>query len=119
MKIWKATLSLSYDDNMDLATRFSFKPQEKDYRINENHREWVHSENWVWRRIPMDMTIEKTGQDTITIVQGFDYQLADTDLINVEAEMRKLIKEQLDYELSIYKEEYLRKINTVCSGWLL
>lgn len=45
MKIWKATLSLCYDDNMDLVTRFSFNPQEKDYRIRENYRDWTFSEN--------------------------------------------------------------------------
>lgn len=113
MRIWKAMLILSYDNNDNLVVRFSFDLQEKEYRINEKFKEWVFSESWVSDRIPMEMKVEKTGYNGITVVQGFDNELSDIELILLETKMRKLMKEQLDYEMEIYKEDYLKKINVV------
>jgi hypothetical protein len=70
MKIWKAKLILLNTDDNNYKTKFTFKPQEKEYEANNNFKEWTWFENWVGDSIPMNMTIERY-YDNYKIIQGF------------------------------------------------
>jgi hypothetical protein len=112
MKIWKAKLILLYIDDNDYKTKFTFELQEKEYEVNEKFKEWTWYENWISERIPMNMTIERY-YDNYKITQGFDYELNKTELVQLENDMRELMKKQLNYDKELYLKKYKEKLKAI------
>lgn len=112
MKIWKARLNLICMDTYEYDLNFNFKLLDKDYQENKNYNEWIYLEPWIAGRVPMEMTLS-TGYDNISVIQGFDHELNQEELKDVEINMRKLIKEKLNDNMEIYKKQYEKKLKVL------
>lgn len=113
MKIWKAKLILIYDENNNWNSIFHFDSDDKDYIADENAKEWTYWQNWTARVIPMNMTVNRTFSDSLTIVQGFDRELQANELCILEQEMRQLMIKTLKQEREYFLDEYNNKINAL------
>ena len=112
MKIWKAELILRMD-NDNWITDFSFKQEKREYEASEIAKHWRCYENWTLNTVPMDMEITKLSYGKIAVVQGFDHCLTDEELKQLETDMRKLMRKQLDYEKGVYLKEYIDRANAI------
>jgi len=104
MKIWKATLSLCTDIKKNYVTVFTFFLQEDEYKENTEHNEWIHYEEWGYKRIPINMSVESFNSAGISIEQGFDHELNQEEQKSLELNMRRFMREKLE----CYKENYLK-----------
>lgn len=113
MKIWKAELILFYNDESKWETRFSFETDDNDYEINEKTKEWRHWKGWIGTQIPMNMKVSRTYCGEMKIVQGFDRELSEKELLELEQEMRKILVKKLNQEREVVIKKYEDKINAV------
>ena len=111
MKVWKAELILFLNDRDEYETKFLFELSDKDYKINEERKEYLYFKDWVGERIPMNMSIDRTYCGDLKAIQGFDRELSEIELKDLEIAMKKLLKKQLDFEKEKYLKEYNKKIN--------
>lgn len=116
MKIWKAELILFYNDENKWEVKFVFEADDIEYEVNEKTKEWTHWKGWIGTQIPMNMTVDRTYCGELKIVQGFDRELDEKELFNLEQEMRKLLVKKLNQEREIMMKKYENKINTVLEG---
>ena len=116
MKIWEASLILIYNLNDEWESIFSFKSDDKDYTANEDTKEWTSWKNWIGNKIPMNMTVDKTYNGELKIIQGFDRELNENELFTLEQEMRKLMVVKLNEERESILDKYKNKINAVLNG---
>lgn len=112
MKIWEARLNLICKDVDDYELNFYFEQLQEDYKTNSKCTEWVHSKGWIYRRVPMEVTIS-ASYGNVSAVQGFDYELNQEELKEVEMSMRKLIREKLDSDREIYLRQYEEKLKVL------
>lgn len=108
MKIWKARLNLFYTLEDDYDIKFGFELQNEDYKINKD--EWIYSEGWISTRIPMIMTVENANYGAYKVEQGFDHELNNEELKQLESDMKVMLKKKLDLEKEKFLLEYNRKI---------
>lgn len=113
MKIWKAELILNYNTEDKWQTKFYFELQKEDYKVSENFHEWTYFKNWVGYRIPMKMQIENCSYGGFKIIQGFDCELNNNELVQLEKNMRNIMRKQLDYEREKYIKQYEIKLKAV------
>lgn len=116
MKIWKARLILNYTMDDTWETRFNFKLQDKDYKLNKKTNEYTHIDGWVVNRIPNEMIVEQNGCEGLRVVQGFDRELNKNELNVLEAEMRKMMVKELDIQRKRFLKEHGNKIKAVWEG---
>lgn len=116
MKIWQAELMLFYNDKSKWETIFSFETDDKDYKFNEKTKQWTHWECWIGTQIPMNMTVDRTYCGELKIVQGFNRELNEKELFELEQEMRKLLVNKLNQEREIMIKKYKDKVNAVLEG---
>lgn len=114
MKIWKAKLVLFYIEDETYSVKFNFELQEQEYKINDKFKEWIHSKDWICDRVPMNITIERY-YDNYKIIQGFDHELNDEELKQLESDMRDLMKKQLNYDKEIYLKKFEDKLKAIRS----
>lgn len=110
MKILKAELVLFNDKKYTMI--FSFELQQQDYKVNEKFNEWTYFEDWISYKIPMNMTIERY-YDNYKIIQGFDHELNEEELKQLEKDMRILMEKQLNYDKEIFLKEYEKKLKVI------
>lgn len=115
MKIWKARLNLICMDTYEYDLNFNFELLDEDYQVNKNYNEWIHPEGWICKRVPVEATI-LTSYNNISVTQGFDHELNQEELKDVEMNMRKLIKEKLNDNMEIYKKQYSEKLKVLECG---
>ena len=113
MKIWKAELILHYTEKENYETVFIFEQQRKDYEINEKFREWLCRDGWLSSSLPMDLTIDKTLMGEFKIVQGFEYELSEKELLKLEKDMKRFMKNQLVLEKKNYLKKFEEKIQVL------
>lgn len=114
MKIWEAMLivTISLEDNEEkYITRFQCDSDGQDYEVNPHieRREWVHSKGWVCDRVPMDMITSHVMSGGYKVTQGFDHELSETELKEVEANMRI----ELSKYVNIEKEYSINRFNAM------
>lgn len=110
MKIWKAELILLHDKEYEM--NFSFEIQEQDYKVNEKFNEWTYFESWISYKIPMNMILERY-YDNYKIIQGFDHELNEEELVQLEKDMRKAMEKQLNYDKEQFLKEYEKKLKVI------
>jgi hypothetical protein len=114
MKIWEAKLLLTLNENDEFKTYFTLEKQEKEYKLNKyNNEEWTCGEGWIVNRIPINMTISPTSTGLIKIIQGFDRELSKEEIIQLEKDMRVVMKKQLIYEKDMYLKKYQEKLESI------
>ena len=113
MKIWKAELVLFYTENDTYDIKFSLTLQEQEFEFNERTSdEWIHAKEWVVDRIPKKMNIERY-YDNYKITQGFDHELNEEELKQLEKTMRECMQKQLDCDKELYLKKYEQKLKVI------
>lgn len=103
MKIWRAVLVLSLNENDEYVTKFKFEQTDKEYE--ENKENWSWYEGWVGDIIPKKMTIGYF-QSYYKVEQGFNKKLTKEELDKLQKDMKTLMIKQIEYD----KEKYLNNI---------
>lgn len=114
MKVWKATLTLSNNNDYDTyLCDFKFKLEDHEYDVNRyNSNEWVYYDDWLSYKIPKEMKIEHCYK-VIKVVQGFDCKLEETEIRQVEANMKNLLKEKLLSDRENILKQFNAKIQAI------
>lgn len=112
MKVWIAELRvyLSFDD--EYICEFSFQLSDRDYVYNEEIKEFSYSKNWVYETIPALPTIKRTMSGK-SVVQGFNRELSEGELLGVKEQMKKMLIEALEKDLEYQLITYTHKIEAV------
>ena len=103
MKIWRAVLVLSLNENDEYVTKFKFEQTDKEYE--ERKEDWFWYEGWIGDKIPKKMTISNYYSN-YKIEQGFDRKLSEEELDKLQKDMKALMVKQIEYD----KKEYLSNI---------
>lgn len=117
MKIWEAMLivTIALEGNEEkYITRFQCDTDDQEYEVNSNSecKEWICSEGWVCDRVPMDMVTSHAMSGGYKVTQGFDHELSETELKEVEAKMRIELSKYVNME----KEYSINRFNSMLSA---
>ena len=115
MKIWKAELYLidkDVWDNDNYEIIFDFESYGNDYEVNEKKGEYVHFEDWIGGRIPINMKLENTLAG-IKIIQGFIEEKTEEEQEKIKQDMIDYMRECLIKEKNKIVESYNNKINAL------
>ena len=115
MKIWKAELHL-FDEDFGKGEAykliFDFESDEEDYEVNEKKSEYVHFEDWICDRIPINMKFENTLAG-IKIIQGFTEEKTEKEQEKIKQDMINYMKNYLIQERDRIIKSYNSKINAL------
>ena len=112
MKIWIAELRvyLSFDD--EYICEFTFEQSDREYVYNEGLKEYSYFKNWICETVPALPTIKQHMYGKL-VVQGFDRELSDGELLKVKEQMKKMLIESLQEDLEYQLITYTHKIEAV------
>lgn len=112
MKIWVAELRvyLSFDD--EYICEFTFELSDREYVYNEGLKEFSYFKNWICETIPALPTIKQNMYGK-SVVQGFDRELSEGELLGVKEQMKKMLIEALEKDLEYQLITYTHKIEAV------
>lgn len=114
MKIWKAELILNYTIDNKWDVWFEFKAEDKEYKFNDNNTEWLHSEEWICDRVPIEISIENLSYSTgFKIVQGFNKELNKNELEELKGKMKELANKKLEIQKSQVLKEFEEKLPAI------
>ena len=113
MKIWEARLILRIDENDKMFKEFTCVCNANEFEVDKNNKSWKIKTNdkWIRYNIPMNPILK--SRYNISVTQGFDHELNQEELKNVEMNMRKLIKEKLDSDMEVYRKQYEKKLKVL------
>lgn len=112
MKIWSTELALIEDEDGNYNVRFTYQLEKYEYEVNEHVKnEWICRKGW-YVTLPMQMTL-KRFYDSYRVIQSFDHELSKKELKKIETDMRKLMKQQLDYDKEAYLKRYEKKAQVI------
>lgn len=122
MKIWKAELILRYTEKEEYKTEFKCELQKEEYEVLNTKGlkfAWIKADTCVYLNnvtgniIPMNANIERTIAGNLKIVQGFDHELNNEELISVKRVMSECMRNQLLYERDMYLKENENKLKAI------
>lgn len=111
MKIWIAELVLIYENKWEAV--FCFESNDREYELNEKINSYTYGKGWVYDRVPVNMRIDKTWTGNLKVHQGFDRELSEEELREVESKMKILLLKELEEEKNEYLKTYENKIEAL------
>lgn len=99
--VWIATLTLTKDDNDEYISNFSFKKEDRKYKeLTTNGNKYYEYNEWAkYRLIPQRMSLDELGyyskNTKYAIIQGFNHELNEKALQELEIEMRTALKKYI------------------------
>ncbi len=112
MEIWKAELVLGVLRN-EYVINFYFEEQNEDYRLSSDRSEYVYSEGWSLKRIPIKMTVNNDIHFIMRISQGFNRELSKTEIKDLEIQMKEFMKAELLKKKEIYLSNLEKQLEII------
>lgn len=113
MKIWIADLILIYNDENKWEAIFDFELSDKEWEFNQRNNSYTYFKEWVSDSIPVKMEVDRTWSGNLKVKQGFDRELTEEELKELEKKMKVLLLKKLEIEKDNYLRTYENKVKSI------